>query len=299
VDKKYLSGIVSESIRAAQSGGTGSTGGFITPGAFSSRVQQIISQYDPLYDLAQELVTTNGNACIYPTVDDSAVNAAIKAQNADSDLADVTFGQAALAAASTYRTGMVVAATELVTDSAFNLDNLLATTFGFRLARTIGADFTATMLADAPTAVTTSSTTTISDAEVWSLIAALNDAYGPTASFMMRKSTYATLAQIKATSGNYVLPTGRDSVGRLTLCGFPCHFSASMGTLSAGSKPIAFGDFNAGFVKRVVANSLLVARFDERYAVYGEVGFQGSLRVSGALVKGGTVSAIALLAMHS
>jgi HK97 family phage major capsid protein len=164
VDKKYLTGTVSESIRAAQSGGTGSAGGFITPSAFSDRVQQIISQYDPIYDLAQTLTTSNGNACAYPVVDDSAVNAAIKAQNADSDLADVTFGQAALAAASTYRSGMVVAATELVTDSAFNLDNLLATTFGFRLARTIGADFTATMLADAPTAVTASSTTTITDA---------------------------------------------------------------------------------------------------------------------------------------
>jgi HK97 family phage major capsid protein len=299
VDKKYLTGRVTESIRAAQSSSTDTAGGFIAPAAFSDRVQQIIAAHDPIYDLAQELVTVTGTAVNYPTVDDPSISAVIKAQNANSDLADVTFGKASLPAASTYRSGIVLASSELVTDSYFNLDSLLATTFGFRLARKIGADFTGTLLSGAPTAITAAATTTITDGEVWSLIAALDEAYASNAAFVMKKSTYAALAQIKGTSGNYVLDTDRDSAGRLTLCGFPCHFSPAMGAMTAALKPIAFGDFSAGFVKRVVRNSFVVARLDERYAEYSEVGFQASLRVSGAVVQGGNVSPIVLLGMHA
>jgi HK97 family phage major capsid protein len=288
VDKRYLVGSQGE-FRNAQGSGSDAVGGVLAPEPFSDRVQAVIAQYDPIYDLAAILETSTGDACVYPVIDDSGEEAAVKAENAASDTnKDLVFGNAALPVASTYRSGMLIVPWELLQDSFFNIDNIVEQAFGRRFAKQIGADFTGIIIGDSgsPVAVTSSSPSALTDGEVWSLIESLDDAYAVNASFVMRKSTFSKIAQIKGTSGNYVFDVDRDSAGRMTLQGFPVFFSASMPAIGGGNKVVAFGDFQSGFVKRVVRGSLTIKRFNETYAVNGAAGFQGWIRVSGALVKG-------------
>jgi len=57
-----------------------------------------------------------------------------------------------------------------------------------------------------------------------------------------------------------------------------------MPALGAGNKPIAFGNFK-GFYIRTVAGSLVLQRYDERFAEYAQVAFQMFWRAQAAMAK--------------
>jgi HK97 family phage major capsid protein len=162
----------------------------------------------------------------------------------------------------------------------------------------VGAAFVATLLSSAAAGVTTASTTAIAGDEIIKLTGTIDSAYLGNASFLMLRSTYVTILQLKDSSSRYLFPPAFDGQGRPLLLGFPVYFSPSMGAMTAGLKPVTFGD-HGKYVKRTVRNSLSVKVLVELFATSCQTAYEVHWRIDGGLLLSGSNIPVAALTMHS
>jgi HK97 family phage major capsid protein len=194
-----------------------------------------------------------------------------------------------------WRTGFISAPVELVNDSAFDFQALLAGAFAARIARGVGAAFVAKLLTSAAQGKLAASATAITPDEIFDLIDSVDPDYAVNGSFLMRRSTFTALSKLKGSgSGNYVFEQEFDASGNPLLCGYPVHFSPSMNAMTASLKPISFGD-HSRFVRRQVKNSFIVRTYPERQAEFGRVCYEGFLRCDGDLLKTAATSPVKYL----
>jgi len=264
--------------------GVGSSGGFIVPAEFYREVLAALKQYDGLFDAAGVVRTPGGGDFVQPLDDDSANAAAIVSENTTSSFVDAAFDRIAFGKCPNWRSGFIKASLEL-TEDVPNLEALLAGSFGRRFARGIGATFTTTLLGSASVGKTAASATAVTGDEILDLVASVDPAFGQNGGFLMNFTTWTALRKLKgSTSGDYLLPIGRDAAGRPTLFGQTVFISSSMPNMTTGQKSIAFGALDR-FVRREVTGSLVVKRFGERFIEAGQIGFEAYWRVDGALAK--------------
>jgi HK97 family phage major capsid protein len=285
-------------IRAAEGVGTGSTGGYLVPASFADRFETMLKATDPLFDLALLFETRTGSATGYPILDDTGAAAAIVGENSASSETDEVFASLAFGACPLWRSGYVRCSNELINDSAFDIEEMVASAAAVRFARGVGAAFVATLLSSAAAGVTTASTTAIAADEIVQLTGKIDSAYLQNASFLMLRSTYVALLRLVGSSGNFIFPPAFDAAGRPTILGFPVYFSPSMGAMTAGLKPVTFGD-HGKFVRRQVRNSLSVKVLVELYALYYQTAYEVHWRIDGGLLLSGSNIPVAALTMHS
>lgn len=277
----------------AQAVGTGAAGGFLAPASFMQRLETALRTHDALFDLSTVFETDRGTSAGYPILDDGANTATEVAENAASSEVDAVFSSITFAP-TTWRTGIVRSSAEVVNDSAFDFPGMLAGAFGKRLAKGVGASHTATLLTEAESGVTAASATAVTADELWSLVGSVDEEFGPRAVWLMRYSSYVAIRKLKDSSARYQFPIETID-GRPALLGRPVYFSPAMGALSAGAKPIAFGDMSK-FVRRI-AGPLVVNVLHERYAEANQIGYEGFLRTSGHLLKTSAVVPVKYITM--
>jgi len=286
-------------IRAAQSAGTGSAGGYVVPASFSDTFLTILKKVDELFGLATLFPTRTGSPTNFPLIDDTANVAAVVAENAQSTEVEPTYAPCVFGQCPTWRSGMMRASVELAQDSHFPLEALLAGVAALRFARGVGAAFITTLLGAAGLGVTAAATNAIAADEVFSLIDSLDAAYLPNAAFLMSHATFTALSKLKgAGSGNYLFPVTLNAEGRPLLAGFPVYFSPSMPALAAGAKTVTFGE-HSRFLRREVIGSLQLKTYVERYAELGQVAWEAFLRTDGALALSGSNVPVVYLAQHA
>jgi HK97 family phage major capsid protein len=287
---------IAQQIQNALTTTTDASGGYLVPQNFSDRFESVLKRYDGLFELAQLFETATGRATGFPLVDDVGVSAAIVGENSASATdKDAVFGVVAFDSCPTWRTGFISAPVELVGDSAFDFQALLAGAFAVRIARGVGASFVAKLLSSGTQGKLAASATAITSDEVFDLIDSVDPDYAVNGSFLMKRSTFTALSKLKgAGSGNYVFPQQLDAAGRPLLCGYPVYLSPSMGAMTAGLKSISFGD-HSKFVRRQVKNSLVVRTYVERQAELGRVCYEGFARIDGDLAKGSATSPVKYL----
>ncbi|MGH9516363.1 MAG: phage major capsid protein [Terriglobales bacterium] len=290
-----------QSAKRAQAVGTDSAGGYITPQSFSDSVEVMLRKTDGLFDAATLFEPTLGTAINYPILEDSAAaNAATVVSENNTSVAgpDLLFADVAFGRVTTWRSGLIRASVELVGDSQFNFEKLLARAIGVRFASGIGASFVSTLLTQATSGLTAASPTAVAGDELYSLIDSVDESYqNANASWLMRRSTLTAIRKLKAsTGGDYLFPEARDSAGFPLLLGYRVYICPSMGALSTGAKPISFGD-HSRFVRRQVRNSLVVKTYVERYAEFGQIAYEGYVRSDGALLKTSTTNPVKFLTM--
>lgn len=285
--------------RAGLNATTGTAGEYLAPAGFSQRVEMAMASYDQLFDACTTFTTQRGGEFFYPIVDDITSVATIIAEGITSDTsADVVFAGISFPKIPTWRSGFVPVSWELIADSAFDVEGLLAGTFGKRLARGIGAYLVGILHATAPIGKTAASGTVVTADEVIDLMDSLDADYQSGAAFLMSQQTLNALHKLKSTSGgNYVFPAAQDADGRQLLLGRKVFVSPSMGLLAQVGRPIAYG-YLGGFVRRVVAGSVAVKSFPERNAINGQNTYESYLRCDGALLATATSSPIVLLEMQ-
>jgi HK97 family phage major capsid protein len=271
-------------------------GGYLVPQSFSDRFETMLKRYDGLFDLATLFETSTGSSTGFPVLDDVGAAAAVVAENNPSATnADAVFATVAFNSCPTWRTGFIAAPVELVGDSAFDFQALLAGAFAVRIARGVGASFVTKLLSSATQGKLAASATAITSDEIFDLIDSLDPDYAVNGSFLMRRSTFTALSKLKATAGGqYVFPQQLDAAGRPLLCGYPVYMSPSMGAMTAGLKPISFGD-HSKFIRRQVRNSFVVKTYVERQAELGRICFEGFARIDGDLAKGAATSPVKYL----
>jgi HK97 family phage major capsid protein len=285
-------------IRAAQGVGSGSTGAYLVPSSFSDTFFSVLKATDAIFYLATPWETPTGSTSGYPILDDTANEAAVVAENTASSEVDTTFAALAFGLTPLWRSGYLRCSVELVNDSHFDLESLIAGAAAVRFARGIGAAFITTLLAAAAAGVTTASTTVIAADEIIKLTGTVDSAYLSDASFLMQRSTFITLSQLVGSSGNFLFPTAFDAAGRPLILGFPVYFSPSMGAMTAGQQPVTFGS-HSHFLQRRVRNSLSIKVLVELFALYAQVGYEAHWRVDGGLLVSGSNIPVAALTMHS
>jgi len=286
---------IARQIQAAQSTTT-TAGGYLVPQSFSDRFESVLKRYDRLFELATLFETGTGSATGYPILDDVAVSAAIVGESSASATdKDAVFASLPFDSCPMWRTGFISAPVELVSDSAFDFQALLAGAFAVRIARGVGAAFTAKLLSSAAQGKLAASATAITSDEIFDLVDSVDPDYAMNGSFLMRRSTFTYLSKLKgAGSGNYVFKQELDASGNPLLAGFPVYCSPSMGAMTAGLKSISFGD-HSRFVRRQVKNSFIVRTYPERQAEFGRICYEGFLRCDGDLLKTAATSPVKYL----
>ncbi len=274
-------------------------GGYTIQGSYEKDFIAAMKQFDPILGISTNFETPTGAAGDYP-VDDDVLSGRIVAESGQATETDVTVGTLPLVKAPKHGSDIVRVSIELLQDAYTVFDTLVSPVLSRRLARSVAATAVARLLTDADTSVTAASTTVVLPSEILDLMAAVDPAHSQVGVFLMNEATLTSLKKFTAyTAGYYPNMIGTDPQGRATVFGKAVFSSPSMPALGAGNKAVAFGNFKRFYV-RTVALSLVLMRYDERYAEFAQAGFQMFWRAQGALAKStNTPVAVRLLACHS
>jgi HK97 family phage major capsid protein len=281
----------------AQTSTTGSSGGYTVPVTLMNEIDKAMALWGPMWDasIVRELTTTSGNRLEFPTVDDTAKTGRIKAQNDavdDDGNDDVVFGQKLLDSY-VYDTGMVRVPMELLQDSIFNIEALMADLFGERLGRLANSVLTTGTGSSQPNGIVTASAagktaasaTAITADEILDLFHSVDPAYraSPKSRWMFNDTTLLAIRKLKDGDGNYLWQMGDVRTAEPdTIWGKPYSINQAMATAATGTKPIIFGDMSRYIVRKVGGFQVLTLR--ERYAEYFQIGMVGFKRFDGELL---------------
>jgi len=277
----------------------GSAGGFFTPLEFSASVWASLKAVDDLFDddVITILETKHGGPVAVPNLVDTNIAAVKVAQGQQSTQDEPSMGALRFSTCPTWRSQICKASIELITDSGVPIDGLLAAAFAIRFARGIGAANVATLLAAATSgaiangsSVNDGSTNTgansIGSDDLYMTMSALDPAYlaSPKCAWVMSYGTLIAIGNLRDSSGLPLKLIERHPVtGELELLHKPVRICPSMapigtaGSPPVGNVPIIFGDLSRCIGRRLI-NGMVVNRLVERWAEYGQVGFEDFLR---------------------
>ena len=270
---------------------TGAAGGYTVPPAFRQKIIERMTFVAAMRQLAEVINTDTGATLPWPTVDDTANEGAILAENTQVTEQDVAFGQANLDAYM-YTSKLVRVSLQLLSDNAFNLEGWLAGALGARIGRAQNRHFTVGtgtgqpdgIITSAAVGVTAAAVAAVTYDELVDLTDSLDPAYLATgnARFMMSQAARKVLRKLKDSQNRPLWEPSLQAGTPDTLMGYGLTLNNYMSAPAIGVKSIGFGDIREAYVVRDVSDFALL-RLSERYADYLQVGFLGFQRSDGTL----------------
>jgi HK97 family phage major capsid protein len=273
---------------------TGAAGGYTVPTELADFIIRSMKAWGPMYDgsIVTDMTTASGNAFNIPTVDDTANEAALRAEGAalvDDGSGDVVVGQKTLNAY-VYATPIIQFSMELAQDSAFGVEPLLGDLIGERLGRIANRRNTTGSGVNQPNGIVTASslgktaaaTAAITFDELLDLEHSVDPAYrvSPKCAYMFNDNTLLALRKLKDAENRYIWQAGNVQQGvPATLNGRRYHINQHMDSLAAAKKVAIFGDLGKYFVRKV--GQPLIGVLRERY--FPDLGIVGLLRFDGEL----------------
>jgi HK97 family phage major capsid protein len=268
---------------------TGTAGGYMIPADFYNDMVRVMKAFGAVRRVARVITTDSGASMPYPVVDDTANVGAILAENVQVSEQDVAWTQKTLSAYM-YTSKLVRSSLQLIQDSAFDVEAELRDMLGERVGRITNQHFTTGTGSGQPqgltvggtSGVTAASATAVTSDELISLAHSVDPAYRQSgrARWMMSDTALAAIRKLKDTTNQYLWQPSMQAGVPDSLFGYPIEINPDMPAMTTGLKPIAFGDFNEGYLIREV-RGFQVLRLDERYADYLQVGFLGFSRLDG------------------
>ena len=275
---------------------TAAAGGYTIPDGMMMAVVKSMAAWGPMYDpgVTMEIMTSGGNQIPIPTVNDTSRALVQHTQGTtltDDGGSDATFGQKTLDAYA-YNTEWLRVSKELVDDSAFNIQAVLADLLGEGLGRRANTELTTGDGTGDPNGVVTASaagktaaaTTTVTFDELIDLLHSVDPAYrgSPRTRWMMNDTTFSIVRKLKYSDGHYIWDMGNVQGGSPpTLLGYPYSINQAMPAMTTGLKPVLFGDFGKYYVRKVGA-PLIGAIQDKDF--WPGFGIAGYIRLDGELV---------------
>jgi len=289
-----------EVLNALQEG-TDSEGGYLVPDEFEHTLVDSLSNANQLRTLCTVIQTSYGDRKI-PVVASKGSADWVDEEGAYPE-SDDTFGQVILNA---YKVAtMVKVSEELLADSAFDIENYMASQFGRRIGDKEEQAFLVGNGTSKPTGilnatggaqigVTSAGAAAITADELIDLVYSLKAPYRKSAVLVMNDATVKAIRKLKDGSGNYLFETSNQNKAFDSVLGYRIVLSDYMPTIAAGAKTIAFGDFSYYWIADRQGRTF--KRLNELFAVNGQVGFLGSQRVDGKLI---LPEAIKVLQQHA
>ena len=269
--------------------GTDTEGGFLVPDEFEHTLIQRLEEENFFRRIATVIQTNSGDRKI-PIVASKGTASWIDEEGLYPE-SDDAFGQITLSA---YKLGTLIKVSEeLLNDSAFNLENYIATEFGRRIGSKEEESFfigdavgkPTGILADtggAEIGVTAASSTAITADEIIDLYYSLRVPYRKNAIWIMNDATVSAIRKLKDGQGQYLWEPSMVAGTPNKILGCEVITSPYVTTAAAGAKTVAFGDFSYYWIGDRQGRTF--KRLNELYATTGQVGFLGNQRVDGKLI---------------
>lgn len=298
-DQKVLAAgfVKDDAIKNAQGVGTGAAGGYTVPPAFRAKIIEQINYVAAMRQLAEVISTETGADLPWPTVDDTANEGAILAENTQATEQDVAFGTNNIGAFM-YTSKIVRASLQLLNDNAFDFERWLAGALGRRIGRVQNRHFTVGTGTNQPDGVVTSAAVGVTAAavaavtydELVDLSESLDQTYldGENVGWMFNQQTRKLFRKLKDGNQRPIWEPSLQAGTPGTLLGYPTRINNYVPAPAAGAKSIVFGNVREAYLIRDVQDFTLM-RLAERYADYLQVGFIGFQRSDGTLQNGAAV----------
>lgn len=276
----------------AQSVGTTTAGGFLVPEGFQAELMKAMLAFGGVREVARILNTQSGNDIPWPNMNDTANKGRLLTENTQVTETALVFGSKTLKAYK-YSSDSVLVSSELLNDSAINVEQIVIDALAERLARITNEHFTTGDNSSKPQGVvtaagagkTTASETATTYSEIVDLEHSVNSAYRNNAKFMFNDDTLKSIKKLSIGSSD-ARPLWDPGIFRsgvpATILGYQYVINDDMASMAADAKFMLFGDFSKYVIRDVMGFTL--KRLVERYADYDQVGFFAFSRHDGRLV---------------
>jgi len=272
---------------STQIAGTDSLGGFLVPQDFSNELDMATLFTGEVERLAKKLNTAGGALLDYPTINDTATDAALTAEAAAVGVQDMTFANAQLSAYN--YASQVKVSMQLLQDNAFDLNAFLAEAMGERTARVTNGAFTTGTGSSQPQGIITGATlgntaasaSAISADDILNLVHSIDPSYRNKASFglMAHDNVIAAIRALGIGSSNDfpIFIPSMEAGQPDKLFGFNLYYNNDMeSSIATGNKTLLAADFSKFVVRS--AGDVQFVRLNERYMDTMEIGFIASVR---------------------
>lgn len=286
---------------AGQGVGTGADGGYLVPQGFMAELVKTLKAWGPMLDagFTRQMMTASGNSIPWPTMDDTSNKGALIAENTQVALSEITFGTKTIDAYK-YTSGVVLVSSELLQDSALDVEAIVRAAMGERIARIGNEHLTTGDGASKPHGLIPAAGTTSAAAaaaitfdDMIELEHSVDPAYrgDPSCKFMFNDSTLRALRKLKDGFGNYIWQPANAATGEPSrILNYGYAINQDMASIATTAKTVAFGAFNRYLVR--IVNEFSIRRLVERYADYDQTGFIGFTRLDGELLDANAVKVL-------
>lgn len=263
----------------AQSEGVGTEGGYLVPEGFRNKLVDRMKAFGGVANVVESISTSTGNPLPWPTIDDTANTGEIVAEGGTfSSGADLVFGEASLTAYK-YMAGGGSAlplrvSVELLQDAAFDVQGLVSSKLGERIARIQATHIVSGSGVSQPLGIVTgltgveiaADTAGIVYDDLINFIHSVDPAYRETGCrWAFNDTMLATIKKLKDSNGDPIWrPLNADmatDTGGGTLLGYPVTIDQAFPNMTAASNTInwgTFGNLNEGYVIRRVKDVQLI-----------------------------------------
>jgi HK97 family phage major capsid protein len=260
----------------AQSEGTGTAGGFAVPASFRNKLVEKLKAFGGIASVSEEFSTGDGRPVEWPTLDDTANVGEIAAENAGPvGGADLVFGTKSLGAHKYVSAGTggspLKVPVELLQDSAFDIESLVARKLGERIARAQAPHLVSGTGVGQPQGITTGLTgvasiaSTLVYSDFVNYLHAMDPAYleSDGVRWAMNFAALGTVRKILDSTGRPILEesTKGASTGlSRSILGYPVTIDQAFPNIAANSTTNwgVFGDLREGYVVRRVRDVVVV-----------------------------------------
>lgn len=294
-ERSILRGLKSAAFEERAQSTSNSAGGYTIPTTLANELIISLKAWGPMLDpgVTRQITTAAGEQINYPTMDDtSTVGVRLDENTQATSEGDLTFGTKPLNAYK-YSSGPILVSSELLQDSAFDIEQILRDAMAMRIGRKVNTDLTTGDGTGDPNGIVTAASAGKTGAaqaavtldELLDLVHSIDPAYrsDPSVGFMFNDGTLKALRKLKDGDGNYIWQAANVQTGAPnSLLGYRYNINQACADIATSAKSILFGAMNRYVVRRV--REFAVKRLVERYADYDQVGFIGFARYDGDLM---------------
>lgn len=278
-------------FRNALSVGTNSAGGYLVPPGWRDEFIIQMKDYGAVQAVAQVIRTDAGQSIQWPTMNDTTNVGRLLSENTQMTETDVVVGTATLAPYM-YSSDLTRVSYQLANDSAFDIGALVRAAHAERIGRITNQHFTTGTGTSQPQGIVTGATSGVTAAavaaitadELIDLVHSVDPAYrrSPRVQFMLSDTALKSLRKLKDSNGMYLWQPNVQAGEASNLFGYPYVINQDMAVPAAAVKSVLFGDFQAGYVVRIVQD-LMTMTLTERYADFLQVGHSSFMRAGGVV----------------
>ena len=269
-----------------------STGGFLAPPEYVRELLKTVTEISPIRQIAR--IRSTGQRSIQVPKRTSTFAASWGSEvGTRIETTGYNVGLEEIPAHEYY--AMVDISEQDLEDSVFDLEAEMQSEFATQFAKAEGAAFVSGSSVGQPEGILTNSSvgqavsgnsSALTSDGLITLVHSIKSDYTRNGTFIFNRSTLSAIRKLKDTAGQYIFQPGMMLDGRManTILGHPYVEATDMPDVASNAFPIAFGDFNRGYmiVDRV---SLSVLRDPFTQATTGNVRYIARSRVGGQVVQ--------------